>query len=154
MSEAELHLIRSRLRRGLENKARRGELRLALPTGLEDDETGEIRRSPDEQIRAAIRRVYALWDRCGSARQVVAELAREEQLLPRRAISERRVRWVAADYGSVHDMLTNPAYAGAYAFGHSRQVKTIGPDRSVKVSVIKVRWRSGRCASLSTIPAM
>jgi excisionase family DNA binding protein len=79
-----------------------------------------------------------LWDRCGSARQVVAELAREGQLLPRRAISERRVRWVAADYGAVHDMLTNPSYAGAYAFGRSRQVKTIGPDGSVKVSVMKV----------------
>ena len=138
MSEAELHLIRSRLRGGLENKARRGELRLALPIGLEYDETGEIRLSADEQIRAAIRRVYLLWDRCGSARQVVAELARERQLLPRRAISERRVRWVTADYASVHDMLTNPAYAGAYAFGRSRQVKTIVPDGSVKVSVVKV----------------
>jgi len=97
--QAELHLIRSRLRGGLENKARRGELRLALPIGLEYDETGEIRLSPDEQIRAAIGRIYALWDRCGSARQVVAELARRGQLLPRRAISERRVRWVPADYG-------------------------------------------------------
>jgi DNA invertase Pin-like site-specific DNA recombinase len=77
MSEAELHLIRSRLRGGLENKARRGELRLALPIGLEYDETGEIRLSPDEQIRAAIGRVYALWERCGSCRQVVAELAAE-----------------------------------------------------------------------------
>jgi len=99
---------------------------------------GEIRLSPDEQIRAAIGRVYGLWNRCGSARQVVAELAREGRLLPRRAINERRVRWVAPDYGSVHDVLTNPAYAGAYAFGRSRQVKTIGPDGNVKVSVVKV----------------
>jgi excisionase family DNA binding protein len=144
MSEAELHLIRSRLRGGLENKARRGELRLALPIGLEYDESCEIRLSADEQIRAAIGRVYALWDRCGSARQVVAELAREGQLLPRRAISERRVRWVAPDYGSVHDILTNPSYAGAYAFGRSRQVKTVGQDGVVKTSVVRVaieEWR-------------
>jgi DNA invertase Pin-like site-specific DNA recombinase len=133
-----LHLIRSRLRGGLENKARRGELRLALPIGLEYDETGDIRLSVDEQIRGAIRRVYALWDRCGSARQIVAELEREGQLLPRRAIGERRVRWVPADYGAVHDVLTNPAYAGAYAFGRSRQVKTVGADGRVKVSVVKV----------------
>ncbi len=35
MSEAELHLIRARLDGGLRNKAKRGELRLALPVGLE-----------------------------------------------------------------------------------------------------------------------
>src|SRR3954468_3704702 len=77
MSEAELHLIRSRLRGGLENKARRGELRLSLPMGLERDEDGEIRLAADEHVRGAIERVYELWDRCGSARQVVAELAGE-----------------------------------------------------------------------------
>src|SRR5665213_2310583 len=50
MSEAELHLIRSRLRGGLENKARRGDLHLALPIGLERDEDGEIRLALDEQV--------------------------------------------------------------------------------------------------------
>jgi DNA invertase Pin-like site-specific DNA recombinase len=49
MSEAELHIIRSRLRGGLENKARRGELRLSLPVGLDRDEDGQIRLSSDEQ---------------------------------------------------------------------------------------------------------
>ena len=153
MSEAELHLIRARLDGGLRHKARRGELHLALPTGLEYEETGEIRLSLDEQIRAAIGRVYALWDRCGSARQVVAELYREGQLLPRRAIGERRVRWVTADYGSVHDVLTNPAYAGAYAFGRSRQVKTVNADGS-RSPRSRCRSRSGRWASPSIILAM
>jgi DNA invertase Pin-like site-specific DNA recombinase len=144
MSEAELHLIRSRLRGGLENKARRGELHLALPIGLERDEDGEIRLASDEQVRGAIRRVYELWDRLGSGRQVVSELMREGQRLPRRTISERRVRWEPADYGAVHGMLTNPAYAGAYVFGRSRQVKTVDADGRVKISVFKLpleEWR-------------
>jgi DNA invertase Pin-like site-specific DNA recombinase len=34
MSEAELHVMRARLRGGLLNKAKRGDLRLALPIGL------------------------------------------------------------------------------------------------------------------------
>jgi DNA invertase Pin-like site-specific DNA recombinase len=38
MSEAELHLIRARLDGGLRNKAERGELRLALPVGLDRDD--------------------------------------------------------------------------------------------------------------------
>ena len=139
MSEAELHLIRARLRGGLENKARRGELRLSLPIGLERDEDGEVRLAADEQVRGAIERVYELWERCGSARQVVAELAGEGQLLPRRTVGERRVRWEPADFGAVHDLLTNPAYAGAFVFGRNHQQKTVTADGHVKISTIKLK---------------
>src|SRR5919198_3615803 len=63
MSEAELHLIRARLDGGLRHKAPRGELRLALPVGLDRDEEGRIALSPDEQVRHAIERVFVLWRR-------------------------------------------------------------------------------------------
>src|SRR5215212_8268191 len=53
MSEAELHLIRSRLQGGLRNKAKRGELELNLPVGLDRDEDGQITLTPDEQVRHA-----------------------------------------------------------------------------------------------------
>jgi DNA invertase Pin-like site-specific DNA recombinase len=128
MSEAELHLIRSRLRGGLESKARRGELRLNLPVGLERDEDDQIRLCADEQVRAAIERVYELWARCASARQVVAELAGEGERLPRRTVGDRRIRWEPASFGAVHDLLTNPAYAGAFAYGQSRQARTVAAD--------------------------
>src|SRR5881409_2782927 len=36
MSEAELHMLRARLRGGILNKARRGELRCGLPAGVKD----------------------------------------------------------------------------------------------------------------------
>jgi hypothetical protein len=88
--------------------------------------------------------VYELWERCGSARQVVAELAGEGQLLPRRRVGERRVRWEPADFGAVHDLLTNPAYAGAFVFGRNRQKTSVGADGQVKVSTIKLEmddWR-------------
>src|SRR5688572_21228868 len=84
MSEAELHLIRARLDGGLRNKAARGELRLALPVGLDRDDEGRIVLCPDEQVRHAIERVFVLWRRLGSARQVVFELVAEGQQLPRR----------------------------------------------------------------------
>jgi len=144
MSEAELHLIRSRLRGGLEHKAARGELRLPLPIGLERDQDGEIRLATDEQVRGAIRRVFELWDRCGSGRQVVGELAAEGQRLPRRRIAERRIRWEPPDYGAVHEILTNPNYAGAYAYGRHRQIKTVNADGGVKISQVKTpieEWR-------------
>jgi DNA invertase Pin-like site-specific DNA recombinase len=133
MSEAELHLSRSRLRGGLENKARRGELRVALPVGLERDDDGRIVLCRDEQVRAAIEHVFYTWRRCGSARQVVAELAAQQMRLPRRRVGERRIRWEPASYGAVHDVLTNPAYAGAFVFGRTRQRKTVGPDGRIRV---------------------
>jgi DNA invertase Pin-like site-specific DNA recombinase/predicted DNA-binding transcriptional regulator AlpA len=138
MSEAELHLIRARLDGGLRNKAERGELELNLPVGLERDEDGRIVLTADEQVRDAIERVFRLWRRLGSARQVAAELVAEGQRLPRRTVGQRRVRWVRASYGAVHDFLTNPAYAGAFVFGRTRQQKSLGPDGRVRVKTVEL----------------
>ena len=138
MSEAELHLIRARLDGGLRNKAERGELRLALPVGLDRDEEDLIVLCPDEQVRHAIERVFVLWRRLGSARQVVMELVGEEQALPRRSVGQRRIRWARASYGAVHNFLTNPAYAGAFVFGRKRREKRMGDDGCVRVRDVEV----------------
>lgn len=138
MSEAELHLIRSRLQGGLRNKATRGELRMHLPVGLDRDEEGRIVLCADEQVRSAIGHVFVLWARLGSARQIVAELIAEGQKLPRRRIGERGVRWARASYGAVHDLLTNPAYAGCFVYGRTREEKRVGPDGLVRTRVVDV----------------
>jgi len=138
MSEAELHLIRARLNGGLRHKAERGELRMPLPVGLDRDEDGLIVLCPDEQVRHAIERVFTLWRRLGSARQVVMELVVEGQALPRRRVGQRRIRWARASYGAVHDFLTNPAYAGAFVFGRTRQHKRLGEDGRVLISTVQV----------------
>ena len=134
MSEAELHFIRARLVGGLLNKAKRGELRLPLPVGLDRDDDDRIVLCPDEQVRHAIERVIGLWRQLGSARQVVLELISEGQALPRRTIGQRRIRWVRASYSAVHDFLTNPAYAGAFVYGRQRQVKRVDEHGEVRVS--------------------
>jgi len=138
MSEAELHLIRARLDGGLRNKAKRGELRLWLPVGLDRDEDDRIVLCADEQVRHAIERVFTLWRRQGSARQVVMELIDERQKLPRRTVGQRRIRWSRASYGAVHDFLTNPAYAGAFVFGKTRQHKRLDDQGRVRVKVIEL----------------
>jgi excisionase family DNA binding protein len=138
MSEAELHLIRARLDGGLRNKAERGELRMALPVGLDRDESDLITLCPDEQVRHAIERVFTLWRKVGSARQVVMELIAEEQLLPRRTVGQRRIRWVRASYGAVHHFLTNPAYAGAFVFGRKRREKRLDSDGRVHARDVEV----------------
>jgi excisionase family DNA binding protein len=138
ISEAELHLIRSRLVGGLRNKAKRGELRLPLPVGLDRDDDDRIVLSPDEQVRHAIERVFCLWRRLGSARQVVIELIAEGQTLPRRTVGQQRIRWARASYGAAHDILTNPAYAGAFVFGRQRVVKRIDEHGQVRVGRVDV----------------
>jgi DNA invertase Pin-like site-specific DNA recombinase/transposase len=138
MSEAELHLIRERLDGGLRNKAARGELRMHLPVGFDRDETGQIALSDDEQVRHAIERVFELWRRAGSARQVVGELIADGQLLPRRATAQQRVRWARASYGAVHKLLTNPVYAGAFVYGRSRTEKRVDPSGQLLVKTVQV----------------
>jgi excisionase family DNA binding protein len=133
-----LHLIRSRLVGGLRNKAKRGELRLPLPVGLDRDDDDRVVLCPDEQVRHAIERVFCLWRRLGSARQVMIELIAEGQALPRRTVGQRRIRWARASYGAVHDILTNPAYAGAFVFGRQRQVKRLDEYGQIRVGRVDV----------------
>jgi DNA invertase Pin-like site-specific DNA recombinase len=138
MSEAELHFIRARLVGGLRNKAARGELRLPLPVGLDRDDDDQIALCPDEQVRHAIERVFALWRALGSARQVALELIAEGQQLPARTIGQRRIRWRRASYAAVHHLLTNPAYAGAFVFGRQRVVKRVDEQGQVRVGRVDV----------------
>jgi len=67
MSEAELHLIRARMRGGLLSKAKRGELATPLPFGFAYDDEGRVVLDPDQQIQQAIRSVFEVFRQVGSA---------------------------------------------------------------------------------------
>ena len=84
MSEAELHLIRSRLTAGLRHKAARGELRQFLPVGLDYDEAGAVIITPDEAVVEAIATVFRRFAELGTGRQVLLSLRGDGLLLPRR----------------------------------------------------------------------
>ena len=127
MSEAELHLIKSRLTAGLKHKAAKGELRQGLPVGLDYDEDDRVVLTPDEAVREAIVTVFRRFDELGSARQVLIRLREDGVLLPRRRNGSRRITWAPASYPAVHDLLTNPAYAGAFVFGRTRTEKRVDP---------------------------
>ncbi|MBN1857890.1 recombinase family protein, partial [Candidatus Bipolaricaulota bacterium] len=51
MSEAELHVLKARLRGGILNKVRRGEYQCPLPTGLVYDAQGNVTLDPDSHVR-------------------------------------------------------------------------------------------------------
>jgi DNA invertase Pin-like site-specific DNA recombinase/uncharacterized protein YndB with AHSA1/START domain len=122
MSEAELHVLRARLNGGIRNKAARGELRRGLPVGFVWGETdGEVCFHPDEAVVAAIRNVFASFAQTGSARRVWLWFRSEGLTFPLQMHQGAEIRWVEASYTAIHHVLTNPAYAGAYAYGKSRR---------------------------------
>lgn len=107
------------------DKASKGELRLPLPAGYEYDETGQIRITADEAVADAIATVFSYFDALQSARQVMLRLLAQDRKLPRRATSDRQVRWTTTTYKAIHDILTNPVFAGAYAYGRKRTERRV-----------------------------
>jgi DNA invertase Pin-like site-specific DNA recombinase len=143
MSEAELHLIRSRLTAGLRHKAARGELRQFLPVGFDYDETGAVVITSDEAVVEAIATVFRRFAELGTGRQVLLSLRGDGLLLPRRPTRIGRVQWAPATYPAVHDLLTNPVYAGAFVFGRTRTEKRIDATGKVvkrTVALPREQW--------------
>jgi DNA invertase Pin-like site-specific DNA recombinase len=126
MSEAELHTLRARLDGGIRNKAARGELRRGLPVGFVwGDEDGEVRFHPDEAVTGAIRAVFDRFAELGSARRVWLWFRAEGLSFPLQAHRRSDIRWVAPSYTAIHHVLTNPVYAGAYAYGKTRRERYV-----------------------------
>ena len=126
MSEAELHVLRARLNGGIRNKAERGELRRGLPVGFVWGEAdGEVLLHPDEAVVAAIRSIFVRFAETGSARRVWLWLRDQGYKLPLQMSAHAEIRWVVASYHAVHQVLTNPVYAGAYVYGKTRSQMTL-----------------------------
>jgi DNA invertase Pin-like site-specific DNA recombinase len=133
MSEAELHVLRARLDGGIRNKAARGALRRGLPVGLVwGEEDGEVRFHPDDAVAGAIRTVFERFAELGSARQVWLWFRTEGLAFPLQSNGTAEIRWVTPTYTAIHHVLTNPVYAGAYAYGKTRRERYVDPDGAIR----------------------
>ncbi|MEX6430808.1 recombinase family protein [Ferrimicrobium acidiphilum] len=130
MSEAELHVIRSRLVGGQQAKARRGELKVHLPIGLVYDATDKIVLDPDLSVQGAIREFFATFVRTGSATATVRSFHQRGLLFPRR-LSTGELAWGSLVLHRALQILKNPCYAGAYVYGRTKMTKTL-PDLKAK----------------------
>ena len=142
LSEAELHFLRARLRGGILNKARRGELVTPLPVGLMYDQTKRVRLDPDLQVQQAIRLLFETFRRTSSAHATTVHFRREGLQFPRRLRTSTRkgeLIWGVLSLSRVLQVLHNPRYAGAFVFGRSR-TRTWPDGRNHTKSC---RWRSG-----------
>jgi DNA invertase Pin-like site-specific DNA recombinase/transposase-like protein len=144
MSEAELHVLRARLEGGIRNKAARGELRRGLPVGLVwGEEDGEVRFHPDEAVTGAVRTVFERFAEMGSARQVWLWFRSQGLSFPLQTSTLEEIRWVTPTYAKIHQVLTNPVYAGAYVHGktrHERYVDEAGELRKRVRRLPRSEW--------------
>ena len=129
MSEAELHMMRARLRGGVLNAARRGELKVALPVGLVYDPLGQVVLDPDPQVQHSLRLLFDTFTRTGSACATVKHFNEEKLRFPYRphgGSHKGELHWKPLKFSRVLDVLHNPRYAGAFAYGRSRRRRRHG----------------------------
>jgi excisionase family DNA binding protein len=131
MSEMELAVLRQRSLEALRQKAGRGELFLTVAVGYIKTRHDRIEMDPDLRVREAIGLVFRKFAEFQSIRQVHLWLRQEQIRLPATdpAAGAPRTVWKLPVYNTVHHMLTNPVYGGAYAFGRTGSRVTVRDGR-------------------------
>lgn len=142
MSEAELHVLRARMRGGLINKARRGELKTPLPVGFVYGPGNRVLLDPDQQVQQAVRLLFASFRRTGSAWRTVREFRAQQVLFPRRmkrGPHKGQLIWGPLLHSTVLHSIHNPRYAGAFFFGRTRWHKAVGGGHRID-QVPREQW--------------
>jgi DNA invertase Pin-like site-specific DNA recombinase len=122
MSELELSLLRARSMEALKQKARRGELFFTVAVGYVKAGRDKIEMDPDLRVREAIGLVFTRFAEMQSIRQVFLSLRGDQIALPyinSKSSGQHQLLWKLPVYATVNNLLTNPVYAGAYAFGRT-----------------------------------
>jgi DNA invertase Pin-like site-specific DNA recombinase len=135
MSEAELHVLRARLRGGILNKARRGEYHCLLPAGLEYNDRGDVVLDPDAQVRETIAHFFETFTREGSAHQTVKAFRQAGLPFPsrlRRRGGEPTVIFRPLTASTAMRVLHNPRYAGAYVYGRRQYRRTADGKHTIR----------------------
>ena len=134
ISEFELGVLRARMLDAARSKASRGELRISVPIGYIWHREIGLGLDPDLRVRAVVSLVFSRFRQLGSARQVHLSLMTDEVHFPRPSDGKKMIafEWVPVRYRNVISVLTNPFYAGVYAYGKSEKRTAIVDGRARK----------------------
>lgn len=135
-SHTELHGMRLRLQGAKLNKAKKGELRCAPPTGYVYDPEGKLVLDPDEGVVAAIQLVFQQFRVLGTAFKVMRYFCSNQIPFPRRRWGPEYIgtlRWGPANLSRITAILRNPTYTGTYVYGRRRSLNVIENGQVTKV---------------------
>src|ERR1017187_3664377 len=118
LNEYELDLLRQRSVEARRQKAKRGELLIIAPVGYRKTDEQRLEKDPDLRVQEAIRLVFDQFEKVGSVRQTLLWFLEHGLQLPA-AAPRGQIHWKRTSYGTVHLILTSPAYGGAYAYGRT-----------------------------------
>jgi len=128
MSEAELHFLYARMKGGIDNKAKRGELKIRIPVGYVYDDFDQIVKDPDESVQDVINLIFKTYARFHSCQRTLKELRSQNILFPRKApagYNRHTVQWREITHTHILHLIRNPIYAGVYQFGKKKSQKTL-----------------------------
>lgn len=139
MSEFELGLFRQRAREAFERKIQQGHMLWEVPIGFVRNEADHVEKIADRQVQSAIEGVFRKFHELGSARQTTLWYCDEQVCLPEavRGTKGEQVVWRLPGQQRIYQILKNPCYAGALAYG-----RTEGQTRMENGRVRKTSTRS------------
>jgi hypothetical protein len=127
LNEYELDLLRQRSVEARREKPRRGELVVAAPAGYIKTPDQRLEKDPDRRVQDAVQLIFAKFMELGTARPVMVSKTRLG------TAGRQPAGWIRPAYSNIHQILANPTYAGAYAYGkteHSVRYENGEPRRS------------------------
>lgn len=145
MSEMELSVFRQRSVEAMRQKAQRGELYLTVAVGYVKADDGRIEKDPDRRVQDAIELVFRKFDELRSIRQTLLWFRQEHVLVPSivQGRGKRPIEWKLPVYPTVYHILTNPVYAGSYAFGRrGTQVVIKDGRKRIMRDTVRNNWKA------------
>ena len=128
----------------MRQKARRGELHLNVAVGYVKTDDDRIEKDADRRVQDGILLVFRKFAELQTIRQVLLWFREENVLVPSivQGRGKRPIEWKAPVYHTLHHILTNPVYAGSYAYGRRGTRVTIEAGRKrVTRDALRRNWR-------------
>jgi hypothetical protein len=103
-----------------------------VAVGFIRTEEGGMEKTPDRQVQQAIDTVFQKFRELGSARQATIWFREEQIPVPQTkpGTAGREVIWKLPSSGRIRQMLKNPCYAGAFAYGKTAMRTRIEEGRA------------------------
>ena len=111
MSEAELHILKQRMHQGKINKAKRGELTFAVPSGYIRRPSGEVVFDPDEELQKVVGLLFRKFEELGTLNAVLRYMVKNNVKLGHRvdqAVGKGDLEWRRPNRMTLQNMLKNP----------------------------------------------